>query len=512
LLAPEGTLFDLPAEKLQLTEVGFEAGEYRYLRVTWDDRKSGKVPEPQSVSARLLETRAPAPPLRVSPEFRRLGSAGGHSRFKVSLPGAHLPIVAVELSVSEARLLRYVRVTESLLSGSEVVQQNLGSANVRRVVQGDLTASDLRIPIKGPAGKEIEIVVEDDNNPPLDLKKVDLIFAPQPWIYLESPQAQPLTARYGDPRLTAPRYDLEAIRQYVGRANLKEARWGESRDAAPASSAGEPGLGPVEGGAIDVESFRYSRTIPESPEGLTVLELDTAVLALSRPDLGDLRIADDNGRQIPYLLEKRQDMIAVDVPMTPEKTSESSKQSRYRIDLPFENLPAGKLSLTTMDRVFRRQYRVEFAGTKRVSTNGTWVFNDPEGAELSLSLRVPGNLGTRTIVLVVDEGDNRPLNLSSPRLELPAYHLRFFYPPRSKLQLLYGNDRATTPSYDLQLLAPRLIGVSSHEIGLGSEGAAAAAKSGASMETRVFWAALTAAVIAILLLLARLLRREPVQS
>src|SRR5882672_7451404 len=50
LLIDEGTLFDLPDEGLHLMEMPFQAGEYRYLRVTWDDRESGVVPLPRSVA------------------------------------------------------------------------------------------------------------------------------------------------------------------------------------------------------------------------------------------------------------------------------------------------------------------------------------------------------------------------------------------------------------------------------------------------------------------------------
>ncbi|HEX4997129.1 MAG TPA: hypothetical protein VFY29_02820, partial [Terriglobia bacterium] len=116
---------------------------------------------------------------------------------------------------------------------------------------------------------------------------------------------------------------------------------------------------------------------------------------------------------------------------------------------------------------------------------------------------------TRKLTLVVDEGDNRPLNLSSVRLDLPAYHLRFFYPTRGKLSLLYGNDTLAAPRYDLELLAPRLVGVFSREITLNPQGVSISA---GNFEARVFWLALAAAALVILVLLGRLLRSEPVQS
>jgi hypothetical protein len=521
LLVAEGTLFDLPDENLRFTDVPFDAGEYRYLRVTWDDRKSGRVPEPKSVSVRLVESRAATPSLRAAAEFKRVGAATGRSRFQARLPGAHLPIVAVELTVAETRLHRSARVTESQLMVSEVVQQTLGSTTLRRVSQNDLVASDLRIPISGPTGKEIEIVVDDDDNPPLELRKVELVFAPQPWIYLESARGESLRARYGDARLTAPRYDLEAMRQYVNRGTLKDARWGEPQEAGPASQLSDAGIEPGVGGTIDVQSFRYSRQIPPSPQGLTTLPVDLATLAGSQPNLYDLRIADASGNQIPYLLESRQDPLIVDVTLTREDDT-GDKQTQYRVDLPFEMLPAAKLVLTTSERVFRRTVTLKALGTKEQKVKdrlrsrnylsaSSWRHDDPDSAPPPLSFTLPARMGTKSITLTVDEGDNRPLPIAGARLELPAYHVRFVYPEGAKLTLLYGNERMAPPQYDLQLLASRLVGVASREISLEAKDAPPIETEGRT-QTLIFWIALAAAVITILLLLARLLRSEAVQS
>src|SRR5208282_3708932 len=138
------------------------------------------------VLGRLVEWRGPAPPLRAPVEFRKLSAGPGRSRFQVRLPGPNLPLAALELSVTEDRLLRTARVTEGRLSEGEVLPQALGGATLRRVVRGNATASDLRIPIRAPEGREIEILVDDGNNPPLNLAGVTMEFIPLPWIYFES--------------------------------------------------------------------------------------------------------------------------------------------------------------------------------------------------------------------------------------------------------------------------------------------------------------------------------------
>jgi hypothetical protein len=518
LLVAEGILFDLPAESLRMLEVPFATGVFRYLRVMWDDRESALVPAPRSASARLVGAGNAAVPLRARAEFQRLSASPGSSRFQVRLPGPHLPLVALELAVSETRLLRTAHATESRLSGGELISKTLGSSTLRRVVQGNVAAADLRIPIGAPEGREIDVMVDDNDNPALNLSSVTLEFRPQPWIYLESSGDAPLVARFGDPQLVSPRYDLEAIRQYIGRTDLKEARWAESRDLQPAESFAEAGIQPPVGAAIDPKAFHYSRKIPDTPGGLTALVLDAAVLAHSEADLSDIRIADAGDHQIPYVIEKRPDPMALNVPLIPDNTAKTSAhQSHYRLALPFENLPAANVVLMTPEKTFQRQITLELARTASNSrsepssetlTSMSWRHDDPDSATPPLILALRPSLGTSTVMLTVDEGDNQPLTLSSARLELPLYRLRFFYPANVKLRLLYGQAGLEAARYDLELVAPRLVSVSSRELTLDPESTPPTVPEGNPVQTRVFWAALVIAVVVVLALLVRLLRSE----
>ncbi len=522
MLVEEGTLFDLPDENLHLLDIPFRAGEYRYLRVTWDDRESGVVLLPRGVAGRLVEWRGPAPPLVAPVEFRKLSAGPGRSRFQVRLPGPHLPLAALELNVKEDRLLRTARITEGRLAEGEVLPQALGGATLRRVVRGNATASDLRIPIRAPEGREIEILVDDGDNPQLNLAGVTMEFVPLPWIYFESHGGEQLTARYGDSRLSAPRYDLEAMREFVGKTGIAEGRWGDSRDTQPGDSVTDANLPPIAGAPVNRQPFRFSRPIPASPAGLTALLLDAAVLAHSPASLADLRIADGTDHQIPYLLERCEDVLSLNLPPlvkeAPQEKKAAAPQSHYRLTLPYPNLPSPKLVLTTTDRVFERTVSFEIsrpaadAGSRRsaepnveILAEAHWRHSDPEtpAPPLIVELRP---LSTTTLTVVVDEGDNSPLPLSAVRLELPLYRMRFFYPAGAKLTLLYGQNGLPAPRYDLALLAPRLVGVSSREAALDQENAAPAAPEKGATQTRVFWAALIGAVVVLLALLVRLLR------
>ncbi len=83
-------------------------------------------------------------------------------------------------------VLREAAVYEARLVGGQVVPNTLGSATLRRVVQGDVTASSLRIPINAPVEPQLDLVIDDGNNAPSDVRGVTAVFAELPWIYFES--------------------------------------------------------------------------------------------------------------------------------------------------------------------------------------------------------------------------------------------------------------------------------------------------------------------------------------
>ena len=204
VLAEEATVFDLPDEKLKNTEVAFTPGDYRYLRVTWDDRFSAHVTASDAAARMHIAGTAPEP-MRAPVAFRRRASEPGKSRYKLTLPGPHLPVVALELQVAGDDVFREATVNEARLSNAEVVPVKLGSATVKRAQRDGAVAADLAIPITSPEGPDLELVVDDANNPPLALTGIVARFAPQPWIYFDSSDTATITARSASRCRSAPR-------------------------------------------------------------------------------------------------------------------------------------------------------------------------------------------------------------------------------------------------------------------------------------------------------------------
>jgi hypothetical protein len=527
LLAAEATLFDLPNEQLRQNALGFAPGSYRYLRVTWNDANSGRVPLPEAALARRA-TAAPAPPpMTVVTAIERRPSEPGRSRYRIKLPAAALPVVALDLDVGGGHVYRNVSVSEARFSGLEAAPVELGRATLARVTRDGVTASALRVPIAAPAEPEIDLTIEDGANAPLDVRGVAIVLAQLPWIYFEAP-AGPVTARYGDRSLPPPAYDLEAARNSIDLAALKEAKWHDAGPATRSNPTDAPApAAPQPGPALDPAAFKFVRSVDGVSAGLVALPLDAHVLANSRgPALrfADVRVLDGQNRQLPFLLERRDEplslalsIVPVKEPQAPQlKASGSRQRSVYAIALPQANLPPGKLVVETTARVFQRTARIGFERAPDRNRRDAWF--DLRGGETwrhadeatppgPLTLPLDGSTET-DLRLVMDEGDNAPLPITAVKLLLPSYRLRFYAPPEALggIRLVYGRSDLQPPQYDLALLAPRVMGATASEVGTAAVAATAPSPEAAFVSPRLFWIVLGGAVLVLLGLIARLVR------
>lgn len=527
VLLPQATVFDLPDQRLRGKELAFPRGTYRYLRATWDDTNSAVMPTPQSVSLRVVVPSkvGEAPSLAVALSAAKVSSEPGRSRYQVNLPGARLPIVAVEPQVDAPYVFREAIIGESRLANGRLAPFALGRGFLRQVVRDQLTASSMRISIVPPSEPQIDVSVLDGDNPPLAIAAVTARFAELPWIYFEH-GGGPLVARWGDRRLHAPRYDLEAVRPSLNIDGVKDATWGEVRRLTPATTVSAPTPLPNAGAAIETDRFRYTRAIPPGELGLIAVSLDPAVLAHStgvRTFFADVRIVDASGRQIPYLVEQRDEPLSVELRLEPrtapatERAAGSRSRSYYRVRLPYAHLPPWTLVLATNATVFERQLtlaaeRPADAAHRddwhQVIASGHWIHTDREKPAAPLSLHA-STADATDLLLTVDEGDNSPLPIASARLLLPSYRLRLFRDPGASLRLLYGREDIGPPSYDLALLSASVLGVPAREVVPADEQPVAGAASTVLLGSRrLFWSVLGVAVLAMLAVLVRLIRRE----
>lgn len=505
VLAPEATLFDLPDQQLRNLEVAFAGGDYRYVRLVWDDRSSARVRTVGEIRARLSEHGASPTALTVAVSFRRVASEAYKSRYRISLPGPHLPIAAIELRVTNANVFREASVSESRFDGSTLEPVLLGSAKLRRAERAGAVAAQMAIPISFPTSADLEVAVDDGNSGPLSIGSIVAQFAPLPWIYFETTRVAPIAATYGDASLRAPRYDVEASRRSAERMQPPLATWSSvAENERPAD--GTAGL-PITGAAIDRRPFRRLRSTGPIPRGLASLVLDADVLAHTVA-LNDVRLIDASGKQIPYLVEKRDAPLVIALRIPPRTVRETA--SVYRFELPYERFPAGtRLMITTSARVFDRDVKLQRPADQshgrdaEVLEQTAWRSADPESNPPPLTFTAP--LAGTAVELRIDEHDNAPLPITSAQLLLPSYALRFFSSGKP-LTLLYDAPSASAPRYDLALLAPRLLSESSREVVLPP--VRGSSKASARTERAIFWSVIATATVILLATLGGLLKSE----
>lgn len=196
---------------------------------------------------------------------------------------------------------------------------------------------------------------------------------------------------------------------------------------------------------LPLVKWRWSR--PIEGEGWVRIPLDRAVLAHARDDLGDLRVVDSEGRQVPSLLRRTGRETAWDTaPFTREETGTSS---RIRVTLGAELAPVATVRLATTGDTFRRTVRVlRDRGTITEPVRVVEWQGERQGVNLAIG--IDAVLG-RELLIEIDNGDNPPLPVSEVSVSYPEWELRARAPPGSRL--LYGAPGVYRADYDLALLA-----------------------------------------------------------
>jgi hypothetical protein len=282
---------------------------------------------------------------------------------------------------------------------------------------------------------------------------------------------------------------------------------------------------PELGAPLDPALFAFHRTIPDGRPGAVALVVDPLALAHSRgpnEHFADVRILDAANRQVPYIVEHRDDPLVV--PLRPERADppvslrggvKRPNSSNYRLQLPCPNLPGPQIAIETSARVFQRSVQLAVVRSPdRRSRNArletiaatTWGHVDSEEAAGALTLSVaPGDASE--LWLSIDEGDNSALPITAVRLLLPSYRLRFYRPARSALLLVYGRTDLLAARYDLALVSADLLNAEAAEVTPLAERSSRSARP-ALVTSFQFWIFLAIAVAILLGLIVRLMRRS----
>jgi hypothetical protein len=118
-----------------------------------------------------------------------------------------------------------------------------------------------------------------------------------------------------------------------------------------------------------------------------------------------------------------------------------------------------------------------------------------------------------TLVLEIENGDNPPLEIDRFQFHYPATRILFKASPEAETFLYYGNHKATSPRYDLVLIATRLVAADKTEATLSPAESLHKPSWQDSLPLRgspgwLFWIVLGLVAVVLLLVIRRLLPKS----
>jgi hypothetical protein len=386
------------------------------------------------------------------------------------------------------------------------------------------------VALRPARGDRLRIEIEDGDSPALERLAFAAVIR-QPSLIFSGDAGRSGevfgTLRFGGGRAHAPRYDLAGLlpapaatgKRATAAALLYDpaavhpARLGAPRPNPAYDGAPALGFAMRPGSSVDRRVFSHLRslTVPSTAEGLSRLRIEPADLAVLSDDLSDLRVADEASRQWPYLLEREAatDLVALEI----EGPRSRDGTSRYSLRLPVSPMRFDRLILDAGAGFFDRGFSLEAKtgdGEEKTILRGrlTRPVDDPR----PVSVAVPP-VRAASIALVIEDGDDAPLEFRSAqvRVVLPEVYLTA---PEGRYALLLGAPDHEPPRYELERVRDVVLAVQAAPIAAGPLEANrdyslhARLKGQGYRQTALLWAALSAAVVVLVILTLRLARRE----
>ncbi|HEU5181025.1 MAG TPA: hypothetical protein VFW45_09540 [Candidatus Polarisedimenticolia bacterium] len=525
MLIPEASLFRLqgarPVEKLRLPLPAYHGAR---LRVVFESEAGSWLnPVLRLESARRYETGGK---IDMPLEVLSLRSADGRTIVDLARPHGVVPDL-LRIETTTRTFDRRVEIRDEGPSGAGGV----GTGNVYRV-EALVPVGEQEVALRPAHGERLSVTIVDGDSPALE-QLAFVAVVRQPSLIFSAAAGRPGgafgTLRFGGGRAHAPRYDLagllppiggeatgkraEAAALLVDRSKIQTARLGGIRPNAAYDQTPALAVAMHPGASIDRRLFSHLRTItvPASAEGLSRLRLEPGDLAILGDELTDLRVADAESRQWPYLVQR--DAATQLVPLAVEGPRSRDRVSRYALRLPASPLRLGRLILEPDAAFFDRSYTLEAKtadGKTTTLARGRLAraITDSDPAAIDLP---PARVAS--LELVIQDGDDAPLRFESIQGSISVPDL-YLTAPAGRYELLLGAPGKESPRYELESVRDVVLAVQAEAISAGpieqnkELSLQARLNEKGFRPTLMLWAALGAAVLVLLFLTFRLARRE----
>nr|WP_256199608.1 hypothetical protein [Verrucomicrobium spinosum] len=485
----------------------FPAGSWKQLRVTLDDRRSppaaftgATVELPQTASATIKE----AITLTKTEELP------GITRLHLTLQTPHAWLGMLRLQTADPVFSRKAVVRSANASP-------LADGTVFRLQADELNATSLEIPVHRQAlGDQLVLDIENGNSPPLKIDGVQATRYPVHLLFA----AQDLGTwklYSGNPLAIAPYYDLAALSSHLQSAQTSPATIGELQSNPSYRKDGVLGQFAESGSAIDTNGWRRRKPVQITQPGVQLLELDLE--ATCHHDFADLRLVQD-GRQLPYLVLQERLTRTIPLPATLAPDPKRPTWSRWKLELPFEDLSMQRLEIDTPSRVYERTLNILETRPNRSGSSQYYsaILGSVTARNLGEGKTVTVPLNTRAagreIWIETDNADNTPMEITAVRGAYQVAQLKFqALPSGAPVYLYYDNPSAPAPRYDLRLVERELHLATPSTATLGPEEAVAPGKRKAEDESGagsvLLWVALAAVAGGLLWVVVKLLPEQP---
>jgi Protein of unknown function (DUF3999) len=500
-------------EGLSQLRVELAAAPWRWLRATVDDQGSAPIP----VTGVHLETSdlESIPSLAQPVTIKERKSASGETRLTVNLGAANLSIAEVRIETEDPLFTRTVTLFSQEVAEDSVREQPIGQGLIYRIAaEGQPPSMNLSVPVERQIlSRELLVRIRDESSPPLHVTGVRVERRPAYLIFMAR-QTGSYHLLLGNRSVGAPRYDVQRFS-----ANLKDVAVSPLQISAlmdnPDYRAREALSGlDVTGAPLDVSGWKFRKPIRLSNGSAHQVEIDLDVLSHADPAMADLRVVQGEV-QTPYLFQRSSTSRDLSPAFTVSNDPKRPKQSRWTVKLPQPRLPLTRLVCITKTPVFQRELWVSEEITDergnvshRVLGRGTWTQTpERESREFALPLDVAPT--GDALFVETDNGDNPPIELERIEATIPVTRILFKAKPSDSLFLYYGNPKASSPQYDLSLVARELVAAERVDASLGAEerlqkdswtSSATPGKGGV-----LFWGILVLVVVVLLVLISRML-------
>ncbi|MET0553149.1 MAG: DUF3999 family protein [Vicinamibacteria bacterium] len=525
LLRDDAPVFSRPWQgRVRHTVIALDAPETaRYLRLTTRDDRQSPAVEVTGLTASWVRRAEGETWSRAA--VVTLVSRGRVSRYRVEVPPG-LPIETVTIDADDPAFARRVALVEVAARAGQEGERVAADAPLYRVrlPEDDLSGEQRTLTVAQAPTGALFLDVHDGDSPPLRGLRASVSGTATRLVFAAS--VAPVALYYGNDVTRAAVYDLAALSaRLAATRDLAEAQIGPERANAAFARPAPLALGGLRGAAVDPKRWRFARTLAtQGPDDLYVTTLAPSDLGRLRADVGDLRVVDDAGRQVPYILEESAAEVPVPLEVEPLADGPGGRVSRYRLRAAAGRggerpaLPLHGLALDVPEPFFDRRVRVLVSGeSKRRGTLADAAVQRrlrPGASEPSPVRLEWAPTFARELELEVDEGDNAPLTLAGvqglvrvPRLTFPA--------GAGVYRVLLGNPEAERPRYDLAALRAEVLAFSAVPVVPQDAVPNGAYRRGVgeyfrdAPPTLVLWGTLVLAVAGLGWLTARVLRHPP---